>query len=329
VRGGGKGNRAGLVAQSPGGGGGCTSCWIGEAGKAVRGVAHLTHLHCIGAYAPCGSQATSVDMLHLWCILCSLHDLPGLCLCDMLRAVCRMCRSWLASCLQRVGGWQGGAAAAALSRSELLYMLYAAARLRVSPGDTLLSASLTRLHRELPAATPAELAGCLSVFIYWWRQQQQQQQQQQRVAGDSSGSSRGRGAAHARSGPVGVMVLLQLRDCLAAVEACSRQFSDEGLLQLLMTCVKVDWAQQQQQQGVCADDQLLVDMHSSIRSLVEVLVDRLPGMSLVQLARVSRTLENGPGSSSSSTRVAWGGSSRPNWYDHLLRQVKAALASRA
>lgn len=264
----------------------------------------------------------------------------------MLTVLCCVCRSWLASCLQRVGGWQGGAAAAALSRSELLYMLYAAARLRVSPGDTLLSASLRRLHRELPAATPAELVGCLSVFIYWWRQQQQQLQQPASMSSiDNSSSSSGGGdggsskrgssrkcAVQAWSGPVGVMALSQLRDCLAAVESWSSQFSDEGLLQLLMTCAKVDWTQQQQQQqGHDTDDQLLADMYSSIMSLVGVLVGRLPGMSLVQLARVNRTLEGGPGSSSSSssTGVAGGGSSRPEWYSQLLRQVKAAMASRA
>jgi hypothetical protein len=83
--------------------------------------------------------------------------------------------------------------------------------------------------------------------------------------------------------------------------------------------------QQQQQQGSqrvdVNDAQLLSDIHASTLSLVSVILGRLPGMSLVQLARTSRALDGGPGSSSSSCR--------PGWYVGLLREVKAAMAARA
>lgn len=263
-------------------------------------------------------------------------------------------RSWLACCLQRVGGWEGGAAAAALSRSELLYMLYAAARLRVSPGDTLLAAALRRLHAELPAATPAELAGCLSVFCYWWKHRQQHTDSSS--MGSAGGSSEpadsssstvaadpGRADRSVESGDSSrqvtrgsVIGLVQLRNCLSAVVSCTAKFSDEGLLQLLLTCaglpspaaVASDQDQQEQQRREEEQTQLLADMQSSILMLVAALVGRLPAMGLVQLSRMSRTLETRlsatSGGSGSSTRGP-----KTAWLEQLLQQVKAELASRA
>jgi len=266
-------------------------------------------------------------------------------------------RSWLACCLQRVGGWEGGAAAAALSRSELLYMLYAAARLRVSPGDTLLAAALRRLHAELPAATPAELAGCLSVFCHWWKQQQQH------TDSSSTGSTGGSSEAAASGGSTATAVpggadrsvesprdssqqvlrgsfvgLVQLRDCLSAVVLCTAKFSDEGLLQLLLTCAglpppaAVASDQDQQEQREEEQSQLLADMQSSILVLMAALVGRLPAMGLVQLSRMSRALETrlsatSSGSGSSNSRGPAG--HKTAWLEQLLQQVKAELASRA
>jgi hypothetical protein len=148
--------------------------------------------------------------------------------------------------------------------------------------------------------------------------------------------------------------LLQLHDCLSALVHCSSALSDEGLLQLLLTVAKAQLGsetpgeqqlelsrqqQQQQQQGhdPVSDSRLLSDIHGSTLSLVSVLLGRLPGMSLVQLVRLSRALEGGPGTSSSSSGSSSGGggpgssssSSRPGWYVDLLRDVKAAMAARA
>jgi hypothetical protein len=222
-------------------------------------------------------------------------------------------------------------------------MLYAAARLRVSPGDSLLSAALRRLHRELPAATPAELAGCLSVFCYWWRQQSQQLQQQQQQQGDHAGRSAATTGDGSSRGAVGVPVvphvisLLELRDCLSAVVVCGSQFSDEGLLQLLVTCAKAGLgAGEQQQDGGDSEQQqqqqqqlLLGGIQGSIEALVGLLVGRLPHMSLVELARVSRTLEGVAGAGSSGGGGGSSGGGRPAWHSQLLRRVKDAMGSRA
>lgn len=103
-----------------------------------------------------------------------------------------------------------------------------------------------------------------------------------------------------------------------------------------------DDQQQQQQQGT-----LRADIDASILSLVEALAHRLPSMSLVQLSRLSRTLETRPRSSSassdSSSLVVGGGDSGsgggtsvgvaaavlPGWQARLLQEVKAAMASQA
>lgn len=317
----------------PGGGG------VGGGGSVFGGgrVAYL--LHCMHTavlvrmdelcFGPCLLSAPMPCVSRVLCCAVLCHHTTVL------------LRSWLSGCLRQVGAWQGGAAADALTRPELLYMLYAAARLRVSPGDSLLSAALRRLHRELPAATPAELAGCLSVFCYWWRQQSQQQQQQLgdsagRSAAAADGSSRGvAGVQGGAGGPVPprVIGLLELRDCLSAVVACGSQFSDEGLLQLLVTCAKAGLGAGQQQDVDSEQRLLLAGIQGSIVSLVGLLAGRLPRMSLVELARVSRTLEGVGGVGNSGGSVGVGGSAnsggRPAWHSQLLLQVKGAMGSRA
>jgi hypothetical protein len=105
----------------------------------------------------------------------------------------------------------------------------------------------------------------------------------------------------------------------------------------------------------------LLEVECSIESLVGELLRRLPGMSLVQLARLNRSLEAGPSSSSISSSGSSAGSgsssgsssasgvigkgssgsaaaglgvgevgrSRPEWYERLSREVKAAMGARA
>lgn len=185
-----------------------------------------------------------------------------------------------------MGAWQGGLDDAALSRPELLYMLYAAARLALSPGRALLAASLARLHAGLRDASPAELAGCLSVFCYWHKRQR---------AGAEAGN---------------VVSESQLRDCLVATAACAAQFSDEGLLQLLVTCAGAGLPQQQ-----LGEDECSRDMAAAIDTLGEALTERFGGMSLTQLAHTNRELEARSGSSGRCAA--------------LLRKAKVALAARA
>lgn len=127
--------------------------------------------------------------------------------------------------------------------------------------------------------------------------------------------------------------LLELRDCLSAVAACGSQFSDEGLLQLLVTCAKAGLGAGQQQDGDSEQQLLLAaGIQGSIVSLVGLLVGRLPRMSLVELARVSRTLE-GVGGVGSRGGSGFGGRAnsggRPAWHSQLLQQVKGAMGSRA
>ena len=51
------------------------------------------------------------------------------------------------------------------------------------------------------------------------------------------GRDNGGGSGHGSSSGGAVAILwLQVHDCLLAVHACAAQFSDEGLLQLLLTC---------------------------------------------------------------------------------------------
>jgi hypothetical protein len=257
-------------------------------------------------------------------------------------------RAWLAGCLAAVGAWQqgsGGAAgddaaagaaaqrasavatsaASALSRQELLYLLYAAARLHLAPGPALLAAALGRLQRELPLCGPAQLGGCLTVFCYWYKreqQQQQQQQQQQGAAGTAPAGAPGMPGAllpppSSRSGGGAVANLQQVHDCLLAVCACAAQFSDEGLLQLLLTCAGAGLPPSPSPEQGGRSEQGAASMQGCIDGLSALLVSRLRRMSLTQLSHVKRALQG-----RSATAAGLG------WYGALLAQASAALAAR-
>jgi hypothetical protein len=138
-----------------------------------------------------------------------------------------------------------------------------------------------------------------------------------------------------------------LGSCLAAVVGCVGEFSDEGLLQLLLACLDAGLGQLQQQQQ--QDDSHAASQDSEpqqqqqqqqqrelagyVELLVASLVSRLPGMSLLQLSRVSKALEAKAMPGGSSSGGGGGGeassSRRPEWFTGLLQQCKAAMAARA
>jgi hypothetical protein len=252
-------------------------------------------------------------------------------------------RAWLAGCLRSSSTQLQGVAA--MGRSELLYALYAAGKLRVWPQPQWLAAAMRRLAALLPDAAPAELVGSFVVFAGFGRQLQQQQQQEE-------------GAEHVELQPQqrkqqqqqsgGALVAPGeaagwLCSCLAAVVGCVGEFSDEGLLQLLLACVDAELGLQQQQHGQQHEQAQMKDQDDSkqpevpeahqqqqqqdvegyVDLLVASLVLRLPAMSLLQLSRVSKALEGKAMPSSSSSRR------RPAWFTGLLQQCKAAMAARA
>lgn len=219
-------------------------------------------------------------------------------------------RAWLAQWLQQ----QQPADVAVLSRSELLYTLYAAGKLGVRLSRKWVAVALRQLHDRLDGAEPAELVAVLVVFCHFKRQQYTE----------------------------AVVPAVWIRDCLAAAVDCLQMFSYEGLLQLLLACKDMQHSQQDEQQGdegkgtqtesspantgKMADQQDEVvgsqqqqqqaelQIQQSIGAIADAFLVRVSQMNVVQLARVCKALE------------APAGSSRPEWYQQLVQQCKAALA---
>jgi hypothetical protein len=286
-------------------------------------------------------------------------------------------RTWLAACLRSSSSSTQVQGVAAMGRAELLYALYAAGKLRVRPQPQWLAAAMRRLAALLPGAAPAELVGSFVVFAGFGRQLQQQQQED---ASQHMELQPKQQQQQQEDGPPQVVEPEQLQprqrkrqqqgsdvlvdpgeaagwlcSCLAAVVGCVGEFSDEGLLQLLLACVDAGLGMQQQQQDETQQQlqdlqdithplvqefqqqqqQQQQDVQCYVELLVASLVSRLPRMSLLQLSRISKALEGKamPSSSSSSSSATADGSSssrkRPEWFTGLLQQCKAAMAARA
>jgi hypothetical protein len=154
---------------------------------------------------------------------------------------------------------------------------------------------------------------------------------------------------------------LWLQDCLAAAVGCVAEFSDEGLLQLLLTSADVGM-EAVAVSGASSDAVIDGSSDSSdgssraleevppgggaavggagvvgqgtegcVRVLADTLAGRMMGMSLLQLSRVVKVLEahSMSGSSIKSSAHIRKQSQRPGWYLQLVQQGKAAMAAKA
>jgi hypothetical protein len=200
----------------------------------------------------------------------------------------------------------GAAAAASGERTELLCALYAAARLRVVPGDASsrgrwLLPALGRLAACLPGAGPGELvAACLVLSRYY----------------AAPGGAGGRG---------------WLAACAAAAADASAQLSDEGVLALLGALGELGSGSSSSSGGGGSSDASderaaaaeLVALQPAAAALALALQTRLPKMPLPVLVSTTRTLERRAGAAASAP----GGT--PAWLTHTAEAARTALAARA